>query len=102
MRLYKNYKPLQLFGGLALLLFIISAGMFLPILIKFVHTGMVPNFPTLIVSGFIAMAAIMSLFSGMILSMIAEKNRQHFEFNLNLIDSYKKEKNGSKKNEEVD
>lgn len=76
-RLYKNYKPLQFFGGLALLLFIISAGMFLPILIKFVHTGMVPNFPTLIVSGFIAMAAIMSLFSGMILSMIAEKNRQH-------------------------
>ena len=81
-RLYKNYKPLQFFGGLALLLFIISAGMFLPILIKFVHTGMVPNFPTLIVSGFIAMAAIMSLFSGMILSMIAEKNRQQFEFNL--------------------
>ena len=39
-RLYKNYKPLQFFGGLALLLFIISAGMFLPILIKFVHTGM--------------------------------------------------------------
>ena len=35
-RLYKNYKPLQFFGGLALLLFIISAGMFLPILIKFV------------------------------------------------------------------
>lgn len=101
-RLYKNYKPLQFFGGLALLLFIISAGMFLPILIKFVHTGMVPNFPTLIVSGFIAMAAIMSLFSGMILSMIAEKNRQQFEFNLNLIESYKKEKNGSKKNEEVD
>ena len=101
-RLYKNYKPLQFFGGLALLLFIISAGMFLPILIKFVHTGMVPNFPTLIVSGFIAMAAIMSLFSGMILSMIAEKNRQQFEFNLNLIESCKKEKNGSKKNEEVD
>ena len=91
-RLYKNYKPLQFFGGLALLLFIISAGMFLPILIKFVHTGMVPNFPTLIVSGFIAMAAIMSLFSGMILSMIAEKNRQQFEFNLNLIESCKKEK----------
>lgn len=91
-RLYKNYKPLQFFGGLALLLFIISAGMFLPILIKFVHTGMVPNFPTLIVSGFIAMAAIMSLFSGMILSMIAEKNRQQFEFNLNLIESCKKGK----------
>ena len=55
---------------------------------------MVPNFPTLIVSGFISVAAIISLFSGMILSMIAEKSRQQFEFNLNLIEVYKK--NGEK------
>lgn len=93
-RLYKNYKPLQFFGGLAMFLLVISACMFLPILIKFVHTGMVPNFPTLIVSGFISVAAIISLFSGMILSMIAEKSRQQFEFNLNLIEIYKK--NGEK------
>ena len=93
-RLYKNYKPLQFFGGLAMFLLVISACMFLPILIKFVHTGMVPNFPTLIVSGFISVAAIISLFSGMILSMIAEKSRQQFEFNLNLIEVYKK--NGEK------
>lgn len=93
-RLYKNYKPLQFFGGLAMFLLVISACMFLPILIKFVHTGMVPNFPTLIVSGFISVAAIISLFSGMILSTIAEKSRQQFEFNLNLIEIYKK--NGEK------
>ena len=93
-RLYKNYKPLQFFGGLAMFLLVISACMFLPILIRFVHTGMVPNFPTLIVSGFISVAAIISLFSGMILSMIAEKSRQQFEFNLNLIEVYKK--NGEK------
>lgn len=89
-RLYKNYKPLQFFGGLSTILLIISAIMFIPIFVKFMYTGLVPNFPTLIVCGFIAMAAIISLFSGMILSMIAEKNRQQFEFNLNLIEIYKK------------
>lgn len=41
-----------------------------------------PNFPTLIVSGFTALAAIISFFSGLILSTIVEKDRQAFEFRL--------------------
>lgn len=94
-RLYKNYKPLQFFCGLAALLLVIAACMFVPILVKFINTGLVPNLPTLIVSGFVALAAIVSFFSGMILSTIAEKSRQQFEFNLNLIELYKK--NGKNK-----
>lgn len=84
-RLYKNYKPMHFFGILTVLLLVIAAAMFLPILIKFIHIGIVPNFPTLIVSGFITMAAIQSLFAGMILSTLAEKNRQEFEFRLQLV-----------------
>ena len=84
-RLYKNYKPMQFFGLLTLALLVIAAVLFLPILIKFIHIGTVPNFPTLIVSGFIAMAAIQSLFAGLILSTLAEKNRQEFEFRLQLV-----------------
>ena len=84
-RLYKNYRPLGFFGGIAAILIFVSAAMFVPILIKFIHTGLVPNFPTLIVSGFIAVAAILSWFSGLILATIVEKDRQQFEFRLNLI-----------------
>lgn len=84
-RLYKNYKPLQFFSSLALLLIVIALALFISVLVKFVKTGLVPNFPTLIVSGFIALSAIVSFFAGMILSMIAEKNRQQFEFNLNMM-----------------
>ena len=63
-RLYKNYRPFRFFGILALVLMIISAIMFVPVLVTYIQTGLVPNFPTLIVSGFVALAAIQSFFCG--------------------------------------
>ena len=90
-RLYKNYKPFRFFGMLALLLLIISAAMFVPVLATNIRTGLVPNFPTLIVSGFVALTAIQSLFAGLILTTLAEKDRQDFEFKLQIIQKSRKE-----------
>lgn len=86
-RLYKNYRPMGFFGGMAAILTAIAAGLFIPILMKYIHTGLVPNFPTLIVCGFIEMAAIISFFAGLILATIVEKDRQQYEFRLNMIDA---------------
>lgn len=83
--LFKNYKPFQFFGFLAFLLSLISAGMFLPVFMTYLDTGLVPNFPTLIVSGFIALAAIQSFFAGLILGTLVQKNKQDFEFKLQMI-----------------
>ena len=71
--------------SMAFLLMIIAAGLFIPVFMTYLHTGLVPNFPTLIVSGFIALAALQAFFSGLILSTIVQKNRQDFEFKLQLI-----------------
>ena len=90
-RLYKNYKPFRFFGMLALLLLIISAAMFVPVLATYIRTGLVPNFPTLIVSGFVALTAIQSLFAGLILTTLVEKDRQDFEFKLQIIQKSRKE-----------
>ena len=90
-RLYKNYKPFRFFGVLALLLFIVSAIMFIPVLAIYIRTGLVPNFPTLIVSGFVALAAIQSFFAGLILTTLVEKDRQDFEFKLQMIHNVRKE-----------
>ncbi len=84
-RLYKNYKPLGFFTMLAGILLLIAAILFLPIFVNYLQTGLVPNFPTLIVSGFIALTAILSFFAGMILSTIVEKERQGFEFRLQVM-----------------
>ena len=84
-KLFKGYRPFQFFGSMAFLLMIIAAGLFIPVFMTYLHTGLVPNFPTLIVSGFIALAALQAFFSGLILSTIVQKNRQDFEFKLQLI-----------------
>ena len=84
-RLYKNYKPLGFFGMLSALLVLIAAILFIPVFVTYLKTGLVPNFPTLIVSGFVALAAIQSFFAGLILTTIVEKDRQDFEFKLQMI-----------------
>lgn len=84
-RLYKNYRPMAFFGTLAAVFLAVAAGLFFPILLKFFQTGLVPNFPTLIVSGFIAMTAIISWFAGMLLATLVEKDRQAYEFRLHVI-----------------
>ncbi len=81
-RLFRNYKPMAFFGLLSLLLAVIAVIPFLSVLLEYVRTGLVARFPTLIVSGFVAMAAILSLFSGLILQTMIHKNRQDFEIQL--------------------
>lgn len=77
--LYKNYKPVAFFGIIAAVLFIVAVAFFVPILVEFINTGLVPKIPTLIVCGFLVMAAIVSLFVGILLSNIVHKNHQDFE-----------------------
>lgn len=81
-RLFKNYKPMQFFSLLALVLAIISAVFFAPVFVDFLRTGVVDKMPTLVVSGFTMLAAIQSLFSGLILATMTQKNRQDFEMQL--------------------
>ncbi|MBQ3136966.1 MAG: glycosyltransferase [Clostridia bacterium] len=94
-RLFRNYKPLRFFGIIAAVLAILSIGFFIPVLVEYIKTGLVPHFPTLIVCGFTAVAAIQSLFSGLILENIQQKNRQDFEMALINIRHHYLEKKGA-------
>ena len=85
MKLYRDYKPMGFFSICASILAIIAAVLFIPILVAYVETGLVMRFPTLFVCGFIGLAAIQSLFTGLILSNIALKNRRDFEYRLALV-----------------
>ncbi len=85
-RLYKNYRPMNFFGGISLILLLLSGILFLPVLFQYFHTGLVPNFPTLIVSGFIALTAVLFFLIGLILSTVVEKDRQQYEFRLQVLE----------------
>ena len=81
-RLFRSYRPLAFFGIIAAVLVALALGFFLPVLAAYIRTGLVKRFPTLIVCGFAIIAAIQSLFSGLILNTMNHKNRQDFEMEL--------------------
>ena len=91
LHLFIDYRPMQFFGIIATLLVAIAAVFFTPILLEFASTGLVPKFPTLIVCGFCVIAAILSFFTGLILSTIKHKERREYEFRLQQIDRWYKE-----------
>ncbi len=85
LQLYKNYKPLSFFGIMGGLLILFAAVVFLPILLEYFETGLVLRFPTLIVCGFVALAGVFSFFSGMILEVMAAKDRRDYEYRLKCV-----------------
>jgi len=85
-RLLKDYRPLQFFSAIALMLAFFAAFLFTPILLEFSRTGLVPRFPTLIVSGFSALSSILLFCCGLILHTENQRNRQNFEIQLNIIE----------------
>ncbi len=84
-RLYRDYKPFGFFSLLAFFLTLLAVIFFVPVLLEFLDTGFVLKFPTLIVCGFAMLAAIQSLFAGLILSNMAMKNRRDFEYRFTLV-----------------
>lgn len=92
LQLYKNYQPLKCFGLMASLLFLAAVVLFVPILIEYWNTGLVPRFPTLIVCGFMVLAGIQALFAGIILDVTVAKDRRDFEYRLNRVNVEMKSK----------
>jgi len=78
-KLHRNYKPASFFGWIGAILLLLATVFFIPVLVTYIRTGQVPNFPTLIVCGFAAIAALLSFFTGLQLQNAVQKNKQDFE-----------------------
>lgn len=91
-RLYKEYRPLSFFGLFAALFGAVGVGLFIPVLAEYVKTGLVPRFPTLIVSTVLWVLALLMLVCGLILDTVARKHRQQFEIDLNLLSLLRRER----------
>lgn len=84
-RLLKDYKPFSFFGGISLMLFLSSFILFIPVVLEYRITGLVPRFPTLVISGFIMIASIQSLSIGLTLETQKRLHRENFEMFLNIL-----------------
>ena len=87
--LCKEYRPGLFFNILAILFLIISLILGIPVVTEFFNTGLVPRFPTLIVSGISLLISILLCITGIILQVIVKKHRQLFEIYLNQINILK-------------
>jgi glycosyltransferase involved in cell wall biosynthesis len=75
-RLVKDERPLQFFGLLGLATIIAGLCIGFPVLITYFQTGLVPRFPTAILSlGLVTIGAI-SIFCGLILDMVTYARRE--------------------------
>ena len=81
--LFKEYRPFAFFGAVSLLFFIACIILFIPVFIEYLQTGLVPRFPTLIVSCVFGICCLLSLSLGIALDVVVKKHRQLYELLMN-------------------
>ena len=85
MNLFRDYKPLLFFSAVSVICVIGALILFIPVLLEYFATGLVLRFPTLIVSGVLAIIGILLWICGLILHVTVKKHRQLYEILLNQI-----------------
>ncbi len=74
--LFKEYRPLLFFSLFSLGCLILSIGLFIPVFIAYLKTGLVLKFPTLIVSVVLLTLSLIFFITGLILDSIKTKYNQ--------------------------
>ena len=74
--LFKNERPFAFFGLAATVLGLLSIGLAIPVFVTFFETGLVPRFPTAILSASIMLLAFLSLACGFILDTVTRGRRE--------------------------
>lgn len=83
--MFRLYRPLAFFGGTGVLLVLIAAIFYAPVLQEYFTTGLVPRFPTLIFACFLFTAALLSFGLALLLDAMKKQSDQMFEIQLSNI-----------------
>lgn len=83
--LFKEYKPGMFFNIIALMFLILSLILGVPVIIEYFKIGLVPRFPSLIVSSMFLVISILLCITGIILQVIVKKHKQLYELYLNSL-----------------
>jgi glycosyltransferase involved in cell wall biosynthesis len=76
LKIYRAERPLPLFTAVGLALAAVSIGLAIPIVITYLEEGIVPRFPTAILSTGLMLAAFLSLASGLVLDTVTRGRRE--------------------------
>lgn len=83
--LFKDYKPGVFFSLVTFIFLVFSLIIGIPVFIEYFNTGLVPRFPSLIVSCILLLIALLLLICGIILQVIVKRHKQLYELYLNVI-----------------
>ena len=83
--LFKEYKPALFFNIIAIICLLLSLIIGFPVIINYFQTGLVPKFPSLIVSTILLVITLLMWITGIILQVINKKHKQLYELYMNLI-----------------
>jgi len=84
-RLFKEYRPAIFFNIIASIFLIISCFLISPVLIEYFKTGLVPKFPSLIVSSILFLLSSLLWVTGIILQVIVKKHKEMYELYMHLV-----------------
>jgi hypothetical protein len=74
--LYRSERPLAFFGGLGIVLAAVSVALAVPIFATFLQEGIVPRFPTAILSTGLMLLAFLFVMAGLILDTVTRGRRE--------------------------
>src|SRR5437868_13115406 len=74
--LYRVDRPVLFYGGLGALLVALAFVLSIPLLVTYMHTGLVPRLPTAILVTGMTIVAVLCLFTGLILDTVTRGRRE--------------------------
>ena len=89
MSLFKDYKPMALFGWLTLIFVVLGLIAGVPVVVDFARTGLVDRLPTALLAVALVLMGMLSFVCGLILDTVVKGNRQQYE--LQVIEVYRRQ-----------
>jgi glycosyltransferase involved in cell wall biosynthesis len=74
--LYRVERPVLFYGSIGAFLIAIALGLSIPLVITYLHTGLVPRFPTAILATGLVIIAVLCFFAGLILDTVTRGRRE--------------------------
>jgi glycosyltransferase involved in cell wall biosynthesis len=73
----QHERPLQVFSFAALIQFSIGIGVGFPVVLEFLHTGLVPRLPTAVLASGLVVLSALSMYCGLILDAVARSRKEN-------------------------
>ena len=87
MSLFKDYRPMALFGWVSLIFVVLGLIVGIPVIVEFTQTGLVPRLPSTVLAVGLVFTGLLSLASGLILDTVVKGTRKEYE--LQVLEVYR-------------